>query len=107
MLSIPSFVLIVSSLGMIAVIFIMVSIGRMFRKAGPNEAFIVYGFGGTHVVKGGGKVSFPMIHSVRSLSLELMSFCVAPQRALYTKQGVAVTVEAVAPIKAKCDDEPS
>ena len=100
-----NFVLIVSALGVIAIVFIMVSVGRMFRKAGPNEAFIVYGFGGTHVVKGGGKVIFPMIHSVRSLSLELMSFDVAPQQDLYTKQGVAVTVEAVAQIKVKSDDE--
>jgi hypothetical protein len=32
-------------------------------------------------------------------SLELMSLDVAPQQDLYTKQGVAVTVEAVAQIK--------
>jgi len=35
----------------------------------------------------------------------LMSFDVAPQQDLYTKQGVAVTVEAVAQIKVKSDDE--
>lgn len=40
-----------------------------------------------------------MIESCHELSLELMSFDVAPQRDLYTKQGVAVTVEAVAQIK--------
>ena len=39
------------------------------------------------------------------LSLELMSFDVAPQQDLYTKQGVAVTVEAVAQIKVKSDPE--
>ena len=38
-------------------------------------------------------------------SLELMSFDVAPQQDLYTKQGVAVTVEAVAQIKVKSDNE--
>ena len=37
------------------------------------------------------------------LSLELMSFDVAPQQDLYTNQGVAVTVEAVAQIKVKSD----
>jgi flotillin len=41
----------------------------------------------------------------RELSLELMSFDVAPQQDLYTKQGVAVTVEAVAQIKVKSDTE--
>jgi flotillin len=35
----------------------------------------------------------------------LMSFDVAPQQDLYTKQGVAVTVEAVAQIKVKSDPE--
>jgi len=41
----------------------------------------------------------------KDLSLELMSFDVAPQQDLYTKQGVAVTVEAVAQIKVKSDRE--
>jgi flotillin len=46
-----------------------------------------------------------MFESFRSLSLELMSFDVAPQQNLYTKQGVAVTVEAVAQIKVRSDRE--
>jgi flotillin len=57
------------------------------------------------VVKGHGTIIFPMIENYRSLSLELMSFDVAPQQDLYTKQGVAVTVEAVAQIKVKSDVE--
>ncbi len=46
---------------------------------------------------------FPMVENCRELSLELMSFDVAPQQDLYTKQGVAVTVEAVAQIKVRSD----
>ena len=46
-----------------------------------------------------------MVQICRELSLELMSFDVAPQQDLYTKQGVAVTVEAVAQIKVKSDME--
>jgi flotillin len=80
-------------------------IAKMFRKAGPNEAIIVYGFRGPRVVKGHGTVIFPMVESSRQLSLELMSFDVAPQQDLYTKQGVAVTVEAVAQIKVRSDQE--
>src|SRR6202041_201619 len=71
--------------------------------AGPNEAIIVYGFRGPRVVKGHGTVIFPVVESSRQLSLELMSFDVAPQQDLYTKQGVAVTVEAVAQIKVRSD----
>src|SRR3954468_24351779 len=77
----------------------------LYRKAGPHEALIVYGFRGTRIVKGHGTVIFPMIESYRELSLELMSFDVAPAQDLYTKQGVAVTVEAVAQIKVKSDPD--
>src|ERR1700720_1805233 len=75
----------------------------LYRKAGPHEALIVYGFRGTRIVKGHGTVIFPMVEMFHQLSLELMSFDVAPMQDLYTKQGVAVTVEAVAQIKVKSD----
>jgi flotillin len=77
----------------------------LYRKAGPHEALIVYGFRGTRIVKGHGTVIFPMVEMSHQLSLELMSFDVAPVQDLYTKQGVAVTVEAVAQIKVKSDIE--
>jgi len=84
---------------------LMAFVAQMYRKVGPNQAFIVYGIGGTRVIKGGGTVIFPMIHSYQTLSLELMSFDVAPSKDVYTKQGVAVTVEAVSQIKVKSDQE--
>ena len=80
-------------------------VARMYRKVGPNQALIVYGFGGTRIVTGGGTVVWPMVQMARELSLELMSFDVAPKQDLYTVQGVAVTVEAVAQIKVKSDPE--
>ncbi len=86
--------------------FIILSImASLYRKVGPNQALIVYGLGGTRVYSGRGVVIWPMVQSARELSLELMSFDVAPQQDLYTKQGVAVTVEAVAQIKVKSDHE--
>ena len=84
---------------------IMATLSSLFRKAGPHEALIVYGLRGTRIVKGKGTLIFPMIESFRQLSLQLMSFDVAPQQDLYTKQGVAVTVEAVSQIKVKSDPE--
>ncbi|HTY40714.1 MAG TPA: SPFH domain-containing protein [Thermoanaerobaculia bacterium] len=89
----------------LVLLLMLVTLAKMFRKAGPNEALIVYGFRGTRVVKGHGTIIFPMVESCRELPLELMSFDVAPQQDLYTKQGVAVTVEAVAQIKVKSDRE--
>src|SRR5512135_3748 len=91
---------------MVLVVFILLALFTgLYRKAGPHEALVVYGFRGTRVVKGGGTMVFPLVEEYRQLSLELMSFDVAPQQDFYTKQGVAVTVEAVAQIKVKSDPE--
>jgi len=91
---------------MVLVVFILLALfAGLYRKTGPHEALVVYGFRGTRIVKGHGTLIFPMVESCRELSLELMSFDVAPKQDLYTKQGVAVTVEAVAQIKVKSDPE--
>jgi len=102
---IPTEVLIIAWTAVAAVVLVTAIFARLYRKAGPNEVLVVYGFRGTRVVKGHGTVIFPMVETYRELSLELMSFDVAPQQDLYTKQGVAVTVEAVAQIKVKADPE--
>jgi len=96
---------VIVGLMVLVILFLMTIMARLYRKAGPHEAIVVYGWGGTRVIKGGGAVVWPMVQTSRELSLELMSFDVAPQQDLYTKQGVAVTVEAVAQIKVKSDPE--
>jgi len=101
----PTEIWVVVGLVVLATLLLMALMAKLFRKAGPHEALVVYGFRGTRVIKGGGTVIFPMLESCRELSLELMSFDVAPRQDLYTKQGVAVTVEAVAQIKVKSDPE--
>src|SRR5215468_11072566 len=98
-------IIIFVGLGLLAIIVLTGLLAKMFRKAGPNEALIVYGFRGPRVIKGHGTVIFPLFENCRELSLQLMSFDVAPQQDLYTGQGVAVTVEAVAQIKVKSDPE--
>jgi len=97
--------IVIAGLMLLAILFLMAMFAKLFRKAGPHEAIIVYGFRGTRVVKGRGTVIFPMVENAKGLSLELMSFDVAPKQDLYTRQGVAVTVEAVAQIKVKSDPE--
>jgi flotillin len=97
--------IIVAAMMALALMFLIGVFARLFRKAGPHQALIVYGFRGPRVIKGRGTVVFPMLENARELSLELMSFDVAPQQDLYTMQGVAVTVEAVAQIKVKSDPE--
>ncbi len=98
-------IVVIVGLSLLAVIFLLSAVARLYRKAGPHEALVVYGAKGTRIVKGRGTVIWPMLETYRELSLQLMSFDVAPQQDLYTKQGVAVTVEAVAQIKVKSDPE--
>src|SRR5216684_6452332 len=101
----PTDVLVIAAIAVATIVLLMAVFARLYRKAGPHEALVVYGFRGTRVIKGHGTVILPMVEGVRGLSLELMSFDVAPEQDLYTKQGVAVTVEAVAQIKVKSDPE--
>src|SRR3982074_325515 len=105
MFGLPTEVVVGAGLLALVLLMVMIVVARMYRKAGPHEALIVYGMGGTHVYTGRGAIIFPMVQTCKDLSLELMSFDVAPQQNLYTNQGVAVPVEAVAQIKVKSDKE--
>src|SRR5260370_24522817 len=78
----------------LTIVFLTSIFASMYRKAGPHEALVVYGFRGTRVVKGHGTVIFPMIEGCRELSLELMSFVVAPVQDLSTKHRVPLPVRA-------------
>jgi flotillin len=98
-------ILVIAGLMVLVLFFLMSVFARLYRKAGPHQALVVYGIRGTRIIKGRGTVIFPMVETYRELSLQLMSFDVAPQQDLYTMQGVAVTVEAVAQIKVKSDPE--
>ena len=50
----------------LTVIFLTSIMATLYRKAGPHEALVVYGFRGTRVVKGHGTVIFPMIEACRA-----------------------------------------
>ncbi|HET7034172.1 MAG TPA: SPFH domain-containing protein [Thermomicrobiaceae bacterium] len=89
----------------LTIIVITAGIGSIYRRVSPNRALIVFGSGGTSIITGGGKLVWPLFQNYQELSLELMSFDVAPSQDLYTAQGVAVSVEAVAQIKVKSDPE--
>jgi flotillin len=98
-------VFVMAGLMVLTVVLLMAMFASLYKKAGPHEALVVYGFRGTRIVKGRGVVIFPVIENFKLLSLELMSFDVAPEKDLYTSQGVGVTVEAVAQLKVKSDPE--
>ena len=78
-------VYIIVGLAIVATFTLMVLLAQMYRKAGPNEALIIYGFRGHRIIRGHGSVILPLVEHARTLSLELMSFDVAPRQDLYTK----------------------
>jgi flotillin len=91
--------------GVIVILLLIQTYGRLLRKVGPNQALIVFGSGGTRVITGGSHFVIPLYQRAETFPLELMSFDVAPSQDLYTTQGVAVNVEAVTQIKVRSDEE--
>src|SRR6266480_2401722 len=87
----------------VALIIVVFAIFRIWagllRKVGPNQALIVYGLGEPRIITNHARLVVPLYERAQELSLELMSFDVAPRQVLYTTQGVAMNVEAVTQIK--------
>jgi flotillin len=99
-------VVVIAILIIAAVLLILSAYGRLYHRVGPNRALIIYGGAREpQVVKGGGRFVVPLVQRAEELSLELMSFDVAPQQDLYTNQGVSVRVEAVTQLKVRSDRE--
>ena len=64
-MGIPNDILIIVGLVLLSVFFLMAVFARLYRKAGPHEALVVYGFRGTRIIKGHRTVIFPMVESAR------------------------------------------
>ncbi len=45
-------VIVIVLLMLLAIVLIVSMLARLYRKAGPHEALVVYGFRGTRIVKG-------------------------------------------------------
>ncbi len=101
----------------IAVFYIIARL--LYKKAGPDEALIVYGrkgvFGnkvkdaqggteGFRIVRGAGTFVWPAWEQYRVLSLRMMTLDIDLQH-VYTSQGIPINVKAVAQVKIKGDTE--
>lgn len=88
-----------------------------YKKAGPDEALIVYGrrklFGpkvrdergdveSFRIVRGGGTFVWPAWEAAETLSLKMMTLDIDLKR-VYTVQGIPINVKAVAQVKIKGD----
>jgi len=99
-------ILLLNGFGGLGPLFILECWPVWYRKGEPHEALIIYGMGGHPALSraaaqyrtGDRELPGPVAGAdvVRT---------VAPKQDMYTKQGVAVTVEAVAQIKVKFDNE--
>ncbi|HYO15622.1 MAG TPA: SPFH domain-containing protein [Thermoanaerobaculia bacterium] len=91
----------------------------LYKKAGPDEALIVYGrrkllgekvrdekggIEGFRIVRGGGTFVFPAWEQHRVLSLRMMTLDIDLQH-VYTSQGIPINVKAVAQVKVRGDIE--
>src|SRR5579885_1032648 len=101
--------LVVIGIGVVALLIVVFLLLRLYfswlHKVGPNQALIVSHGSKVEFVTGGTKFVNHLTTRWQELSLELMSFDVAPSQDLYTTQGVAVNVEAVTQIKVRSDVE--
>src|SRR5262245_33157038 len=102
--------------GLLGVFAAMALFARNYIKVPPSTVAIFYGRKhtftdekgtratvGFRVVRGGAALRVPLLEQVAYLSLNIVSIPLRIQRA-YTKEGVAVTVEAVANVKIASDD---
>lgn len=77
----------------------------IIRVAGPNEALIRSGGGSAPKITVGGRVIvIPIFFKAQTLSLEVMTLAVETAK-VYTKEGVAVTVDGVAQVKVARSEE--
>jgi flotillin len=103
-------------LGLVAVFAAMALFARNYIKVPPSTVAIFYGRKhsitddrgnkatvGFRIVRGGAALRVPVLEQVAYLSLNVISIPLRIQKA-YTKEGVAVTVEAVANVKIAGDD---
>ncbi len=104
-------------LGVVGAIYLLARF--FYKKAGPDEALIVYGRGGRvrkakpdgtpakqgfRIVHGGGTIVLPAWEGFERLSLKVMTLDILLQD-VYTVQGIPITVRAVAQVKVKSNPE--
>jgi flotillin len=112
----PVTVALVILLGLLGLFAAMALFARNYVKVPPSEVAIFYGRKhryldekgekvtvGFRVVRGGAGLRIPVLEKIAYLSLNIMSIPLRIQRA-YTKEGVPVSVEAVANVKIASDD---
>src|SRR5688500_7847283 len=87
------------------IVAVLAIITRLYRKASANMAFVRTGMGGVRVIRDGGTLVIPVVHEVKSVSLETMRLNVDRRgpHALITKDNMRVDLSAEFYIKVQAD----
>ncbi len=112
---------VLSGVAIITVLFVLLVLAFVYssryKKVGPNQVLIISGRGQTmrdpatgqpvrrsyRMVRGGGTFVWPVLERVDEIFLEIMTIDVMTTK-VYTKVGVAVTVDGVAQVKVRGDE---
>src|SRR5512137_2777567 len=101
----------------IAFLFFVILVRTFYKKAGPDEALIVFGrrkligakvrdakgeVEGFRIIRGGGTFVWPAWEDSERLSLRMMTLEIDLQH-VYTVQGIPINVKAVAQVKVMGD----
>ena len=103
--------MIVIGIGVIGIIAALLIFARNYIKAQPNEALIFTGRKdnttgrGWKAVVGGAKFRIPVLERVSRISLEMMNLPDVTVAKAWSKEGVPVTIEAVANVKISSEPE--
>jgi flotillin len=99
-------VLIAASL-IVTVIVMAYFLLNLYHKCGANQALIITGAvpGGIQIIVGGGAIVWPLITQMHSLSLEVMTVPLTPEKPIFTAKGEALYVSATAHVKVTAEDQ--
>jgi flotillin len=96
-------VVVIASFAVMWLILLLLVVANLYRKAGPNEALIVYGYRGARIVRGGGLLVMPLLEKCQRLPLGPMLFDVTPEPGWRSRDDVTLAGEATAEIQVKRD----
>jgi uncharacterized membrane protein YqiK len=89
-------ILILAAIGGGALLFVLLVVARLYRRATKEVSFVRTGFGGQKVIVNGGALVFPVLHEIIRVNMNTLKLDVqrARQQALITRDRMRVDVQA-------------
>jgi uncharacterized membrane protein YqiK len=89
-------VVVAAAVGIALLLFILMVVARLYRRATKEISFVRTGFGGQKVIVNGGALVFPVLHEIIRVNMNTLKLDVqrARQQALITRDRMRVDVQA-------------